>query len=74
MLALRDLCVEAGSIGEVAKERTSRVFPGHTHSWEDIAFLKKYCDGLIVLKGIQTVGDAKLVYGSGCSRHCSLES
>lgn len=34
-------------------------FQGHSHSWEDIAFLKEHWDGPIVLKGIQTVEDAK---------------
>jgi isopentenyl diphosphate isomerase/L-lactate dehydrogenase-like FMN-dependent dehydrogenase len=32
---------------------------GHSHSWEDIAFLKEHWDGPIVLKGILTVEDAK---------------
>lgn len=33
--------------------------PGYSHSWEDIAFLKEHWKGPIVLKGIQTVRDAK---------------
>lgn len=51
--------VEAGSMGEAAKEWTTMVFSGHSHSWEDVAFLKEHWDGPIVLKGIQTVADAK---------------
>jgi lactate 2-monooxygenase len=51
--------VEAGSMGVGAKEWTRVVFKGHSHSWEDIAFLKKHWDGPIVLKGIQTVEDAQ---------------
>jgi lactate 2-monooxygenase len=57
--------VEAGSMGEAAKEWTSIVFPGHTRSWEDIAFLKEHWDGPIVIKGIQTVGDAKKCVEAG---------
>ena len=41
-----------------AAEWTRTVFPAISHSWEDIAFLKKHWDGPIVLKGIQTVEDA----------------
>lgn len=51
--------VEAGSMGEAAREWANIVFSGHSHSWEDIAFLKEHWDGPIVLKGIQTVADAK---------------
>jgi lactate 2-monooxygenase len=35
------------------------VFPGHSHTWEDVEFLQKHWDGPIVLKGIQTVADAR---------------
>lgn len=42
-----------------AAEWTRTVFPGLSHSWEDIAFLKKHWDGPIVLKGIQTVNNAQ---------------
>ncbi|CUM66664.1 uncharacterized protein PRCAT00004340001 [Priceomyces carsonii] len=42
-----------------APEWTSTIFPQRNHSWEDIEFLKKHWDGPIVLKGIQTVSDAK---------------
>ncbi|RGP69069.1 l-lactate dehydrogenase cytochrome [Fusarium longipes] len=46
-------------LGVAAREWAKIVFPGHSHSWEDIEFLKKHWDGLIVLKGIQSVQDAK---------------
>ena len=42
-----------------AAEWAHTVFPGISHSWEDIAFLKQHWDGPIVLKGIQTPEDAK---------------
>lgn len=51
--------VEGGSFGDAAKEWTSMVFPGHSKSWEDVKFLQEHWDGPIVLKGIQTVQDAK---------------
>ncbi len=34
------------------------IFPGYSHEWEDLEFLKKHWDGPIILKGIQTVADA----------------
>jgi lactate 2-monooxygenase len=46
-------------MGAAALEWMRTVFPGMSHSWEDIAFLKEHWDGPIVLKGIQTVEDAK---------------
>ncbi|KAK4496656.1 hypothetical protein PRZ48_012638 [Zasmidium cellare] len=39
--------------------------PGLSHSWEDLAFLKRHWDGPIVLKGIQTVADAKKAVAYG---------
>lgn len=50
-----------------AAEWTSTVFPGLSHSWEDIAFLKKHWDGPIILKGIQTIEDAKVSVELGVS-------
>ena len=41
-----------------AAEWTRTVFPGYSHGWEDVKFLKQHWDGPIVLKGIQTVEDA----------------
>lgn len=46
-------------LGEAAAAWAKLAFPGHSHSWEDVAFLKEHWDGPIVLKGIQTVQDAK---------------
>lgn len=47
------------SLGEAAQEWAKIIFPGHSHSWEDVEFLKKHWDGPIVLKGIQSVADAR---------------
>lgn len=41
------------------------VFSGVSHSWADLAFLRKHWDGPIVLKGIQTVGDARRAVEAG---------
>lgn len=46
-------------LGEAAREWAKIVFPGHSHSWEDVEFLKRHWDGPIVLKGIQSVADAR---------------
>ncbi|KAG4253929.1 L-lactate dehydrogenase (cytochrome) [Fusarium proliferatum] len=53
------------SLGDAAREWAKIVFPGHSHSWEDIEFLKKHWDGPIVLKGIQSVHDAKKCVEAG---------
>jgi isopentenyl diphosphate isomerase/L-lactate dehydrogenase-like FMN-dependent dehydrogenase len=42
-----------------APEWMRTIFPGENHSWEDIAFLQKHWDGPIVLKGIQSIADAR---------------
>ena len=42
-----------------AAEWTQTVFPSFSHSWEDVKFLQKHWDGPIILKGIQTVEDAR---------------
>ncbi|QLL34156.1 hypothetical protein HG536_0G00120 [Torulaspora globosa] len=42
-----------------ASEWASMIFPGFSHGWEDIAFLREHWDGPIILKGIQSVQDAK---------------
>ncbi|KAJ4171258.1 hypothetical protein NW754_015021 [Fusarium falciforme] len=47
------------SLGPAAREWAKIIFPGHSHSWEDVEFLKKHWDGPIALKGIQSVHDAK---------------
>ncbi|SCW02160.1 LAFE_0F00276g1_1 [Lachancea fermentati] len=45
---------------DAASEWAGLIFPGFSHGWEDIAFLRKHWDGPIVLKGIQSVQDAKM--------------
>jgi isopentenyl diphosphate isomerase/L-lactate dehydrogenase-like FMN-dependent dehydrogenase len=35
------------------------IFPGMSKGWEDIKFLQEHWDGPIILKGIQTVADAR---------------
>lgn len=42
-----------------AAEWTRIVFPSLSHGWDDIKFLQKHWDGPIILKGIQTVDDAR---------------
>lgn len=51
--------VTGRDLGQAAQEWAKVVFPGHSHSWEDIGFLKEHWDGPIVLKGIQSVADAR---------------
>ncbi len=34
------------------------MFPGFSHSWDDVKFLQKHWKGPIILKGIQSVDDA----------------
>lgn len=46
-------------MGTAASEWASTVFPGLSHSWEDVKFLQEHWDGPIVLKGVQSVADAK---------------
>ena len=41
------------------------VFSGAAHTWEDLEFLKEHWKGPVVLKGIQTVEDAKLAVSHG---------
>ncbi|KAG9700588.1 FMN-dependent alpha-hydroxy acid dehydrogenase, partial [Aureobasidium melanogenum] len=56
---------QAGGIGDAAREWTYTIVPGHSKSWEDLEFLKKHWDGPIVLKGIQTVADARKAVEAG---------
>jgi lactate 2-monooxygenase len=42
-----------------APEWMRTIFPGESKGWEDIAFLQEHWDGPIVLKGIQSIDDAK---------------
>jgi lactate 2-monooxygenase len=51
---------------EASMEWLADVFSGASHSWDDIALLRKTWDGPIVLKGIQHPEDAKLALEAGC--------
>jgi lactate 2-monooxygenase len=46
-------------VSEAAAEWMRIVFDGFSHTWEDIKFLQEHWDGPIILKGIQSVADAK---------------
>ncbi len=46
-------------MGAAAALWSKTIFPGYSHEWEDLGFLKQHWDGPIILKGIQTVADAK---------------
>ncbi|KAF2440833.1 FMN-dependent alpha-hydroxy acid dehydrogenase [Karstenula rhodostoma CBS 690.94] len=46
-------------MGEAASGWMRTIFNGFSHSWEDVKFLQEHWDGPIVLKGIQTISDAK---------------
>ncbi|KAI8935864.1 hypothetical protein NX059_007381 [Plenodomus lindquistii] len=48
-----------------APEWMRTIFPGQSHGWEDIRFLQKHWEGPIVLKGIQSVADAKMAVEVG---------
>jgi isopentenyl diphosphate isomerase/L-lactate dehydrogenase-like FMN-dependent dehydrogenase len=47
------------NISKAAAEWAHIIFPGTSHGWQDIQYLRNHWDGPIVLKGIQTVADAK---------------
>ena len=44
---------------KAAAEWTRTIFPGMSHSWQDIKFLQEHWQGPIILKGIQSVQDAQ---------------
>ncbi|MCJ1226906.1 hypothetical protein MMC12_003561 [Toensbergia leucococca] len=46
-------------MGAAAAEWSQIIFSGRSHSWKDIQFLQEHWEGPIILKGIQTVADAK---------------
>jgi lactate 2-monooxygenase len=46
-------------MGTAALEWAGILLSGKSHSWADIKFLQQHWDGPIVLKGIQTVADAR---------------
>jgi isopentenyl diphosphate isomerase/L-lactate dehydrogenase-like FMN-dependent dehydrogenase len=52
-------------VAKAAAEWAHIIFPGTNHSWDDIKHLQSLWDGPIVLKGIQTVSDAKRAVEAG---------
>ncbi|KAL2840547.1 FMN-dependent dehydrogenase [Aspergillus pseudoustus] len=48
-----------------AREWARIMFPGKSHGWRDIQFLREHWDGPIVLKGIHSVSDAKKARDAG---------
>lgn len=48
-----------------AKEWTETVFPTYSHGWQDIWLLREEWSGPIILKGIQSVQDAKRALDAG---------
>ncbi|KPI44143.1 putative lactate 2-monooxygenase [Cyphellophora attinorum] len=44
---------------------TRTIFPRYSHSWEDLQLLREAWDGPIVLKGIQSVADARKAVEAG---------
>ncbi|WRT64594.1 uncharacterized protein IL334_001527 [Kwoniella shivajii] len=52
-------------MSNAARTWSQIVFPGVSNGWEDLDFLKQHWDGPIVLKGIQTVADAKKAVSAG---------
>lgn len=47
------------SMSVAVAEWAQTIFPGTSHGWEDVKFLQKHWDGPIILKGIQSVEDAR---------------
>lgn len=47
------------NMSEAVSAWARTIFPGTNHGWDDIAFLQKHWDGPIILKGIQSVADAR---------------
>lgn len=58
-------CEVEDDMGAAVAEWTRTVFPGMSHTWEDIRFLQEHWKGPIVLKGIQTVADAQQAVAAG---------
>ncbi|KAK8086181.1 FMN dependent dehydrogenase [Apiospora phragmitis] len=58
-------CEVEDDMGAAVAEWTRTVFPGMSHTWEDIKFLQEHWKGPIVLKGIQTVEDAQHAVEAG---------
>ncbi|KZP04741.1 FMN-linked oxidoreductase [Athelia psychrophila] len=56
---------EPGQLAASSPAWARTVFPGASHAWEDLAFLREHWKGPIVLKGIQTVADARRAVEAG---------
>ncbi|KAJ6144247.1 FMN-dependent dehydrogenase [Penicillium chermesinum] len=54
-------------MAEAVAKWVQTIIPGTSHSWEDVQFLQKHWDGPIILKGIQSVDDAKKQVDGGVS-------
>ncbi|CAI6332869.1 unnamed protein product [Periconia digitata] len=52
-------CEVEDDMSAAVSEWARTIFPGTNHGWDDIKFLQEHWDGPIILKGIQTVADAK---------------
>lgn len=52
-------------VSKAAAEWAHIMFPGTSHGWNDIKFLRDHWNGPIVLKGIQDVADAEKAQGYG---------
>lgn len=55
------------SVIQASRHWLSEAFSGQSHSWEDLQLLRKHWDGPILLKGIQSVEDAKQAVRYGMS-------
>lgn len=51
--------------GTAAAQWAHMIFPGFSNGWEDTKFLQEHWDGPIILKGIQSVADAKKCVEAG---------
>ncbi|KAI0482409.1 putative FMN dependent dehydrogenase [Xylariaceae sp. FL0804] len=58
-------CEVEADMGAAVAEWTRTVFPGRSHGFEDLAFLRQHWDGPIVLKGIQSAADARRCADAG---------
>ncbi|KAH7029539.1 FMN-dependent dehydrogenase [Microdochium trichocladiopsis] len=47
-------------LSEAAATWARMIFPGQSHSWEDVKILQAHWDGPVILKGIQSVEDARM--------------
>ncbi len=58
-------CEIEDDMHNAAADWSATIFPGTSHSWEDIKFLQDHWDGPIVLKGIQNAADAEKAVEAG---------